>query len=178
MFKELMPIIEDRPLTITVVHVRDGRIKLCVVPHSQEKDGEINKKVGYRKEVPKLSDKALKALSTPLAIEGTAEELDAELPQQLASYSEIHVKLQHGIADATQRINAALNEIEEREKSKSKDKTAPATATKKDADQKKTEKSEEKPAAEKTLPLDWCAPASQSAVSANDPVGKANGDER
>ena len=86
MFKELMPIIQDRPLTITVVHVRDGKIKLCVVPHSQEKDGEINKRVGYRKEVPKISDQALKALTTPLAIEGTAEELDAELPQQLTSY--------------------------------------------------------------------------------------------
>ena len=174
MFKELMPVIEDRPLTITVVRVRDGRIKLCVVPHSQEQDGEINKRVGYRKEVPKVSDQALKALSTPLALEGTAEELDAQLPQQLISYAEAHVKLQHGIADATQRINAALNEIEEREKSKSKAKTAPAPATKKDAEQKK-ENNDDKPAVETTLPLNWCAPTSQTAVSANDSAGKTNG---
>ena len=92
--------------------------------------------MGYRKEVPKISEQALKALTTPLSIEGTAEELDAELPQQLTSYAEAHVKLQHGIADATQRINAALNEIEEREKSKTKAR-APAPANKKDADKKR-----------------------------------------
>jgi PRTRC genetic system protein E len=174
MFKELMPVIQDRPLTITVVYVRDGKIKLCVVPHSQEKDEEINKRVGYRKEVPKISDQALKALSTPLAIEGTAEELDAELPQQLTSYVEAHVKLQHGIADATHRINAALNEIEEREKNKTKAKTAPAPANKKDADQR-SEKADDKPAVETTLPLDWCAPTSQTAVSADDIAGRTNG---
>ncbi|MGH7744930.1 MAG: PRTRC system protein E [Candidatus Dormibacteria bacterium] len=172
MFKELLPIIEDRPMTITVVHVRDGKIKLCVLPHSHEKDGEINKKVGYDKEVPKISDQALKALATPLAIEGTAEELDAELAQQLTSYAEAHVRLQHGIADATQRINAALNEIEEREKSKAKSKNAPGN--KKDVDQK-IEKDDLKPSAETTLPLDWCAPTSQTAVSANDAVGNTNG---
>jgi PRTRC genetic system protein E len=118
----------------------------------------------------------VKALSTPLALEGTAEELDAQLPQQLISYAEAHVKLQHGIADATQRINAALNEIEEREKSNSKGKakTAPAPANKKDAEQK-NEKNDEKPAVEATLPLDWCAPTSQTAVSANDSDSKTNG---
>lgn len=172
MFKELLPIIEDRPLTITVVHVRDGKIKLCIVPHSHEKDAEINKKVGHRKEVPNISNQALKALTTPLEIEGTAEELDAELAHQLTSYAEAHVRLQHGISDATQRINAALNEIEEREKSKAKPKTAPGN--KKDADQK-IEKDDVKPSAETTLPLDWCAPTSQAAVSTNDAVGNANG---
>jgi PRTRC genetic system protein E len=167
MFRELMPMIENRALTITVVQVSDGKIKLCVVPHALEKDNEINKKVGCRKEVPKISEQALKALTTPLSMEGTPEELDAGLVQQLSSYAEVHTKLQHGIAEATQRINAALNEIEEREKDKTKAK-ATAPANKKEEDQK-SDKVETKPSTETTLPLDWCAPASGNATSPNEP---------
>jgi len=167
MFRELMPIIENRALTITVVQVSDGKIRLCVVPHALEKDNEINKKVGYRKEVPKISEQALKALTTPLSMEGTPEELDAGLVEQLSSYAEVHTKLQHGIAEATQRISAALNEIEEREKSKPKAKaTAPAN---KKAEDPKAEKVDAKTAAESTLPLAWCATASESATSPNEP---------
>ena len=172
MFRELMPIIENRALTITVVRVHDGKIKLCVVPHALEKDDEINKKVGYRKEVPKISEQALKALTTPLSVEGTPDELDAELVQQLSCYAEVHTRLQHGIAEATQKINAALNEIEEREKNKTKAK-ATAAAGKKEEDQK-PDKVDAKPSAEATLPLDWCPPTSQNATPANEP-GQSKG---
>lgn len=172
MFKELMPIVRDRPLTITVVCVRDGKIKLCVIPHSQEKDEEINKKVGYRKEVAKISDQALKALTTPLAVEGTPDELDRELPQQLSSYAEVHEKLQHGIAEATQRITTALSEIEERDKSKTKAKSVPEKS--KESNQRE-DKKEAAAGEETSLPLNWCAPAEQSAVSANDSSPTTNG---
>lgn len=173
MFKELLPIIQDRPLTITAVHIGDGRLRLCVVPHSQEKDSEVNKRVGYRKEVPKISEQALKALTTPLSIEGTPDELDAELVQQLSCYTEVHTRLQHGIAEATQRINAALNEIEGREKNKTKTKTT-AAASKKDEDHK-PDTVDAKPDAENTLPLDWCAPTSQNTTSVNDPTQSKGG---
>ncbi len=173
MFRELMPIIENRALTITVVHVHDGKIKLCVVPHAQEKDEEINKKVGYRKEVPKISEQALKALTTPLSIEGTPDELDAELVQQLSSYSEVHARLQHGIAEATQRINTALNEIEEREKNKTKAKTT--TAASKKAEDQMPEKVDAKAGTENTLPLDWCAPTSQNPTSTTGPAQSKGG---
>ena len=173
MFRELMPIIENRALTITVVRVLDGKIKLCVVPHALEKDDEINKKVGYRKEIPKISERALKALTTPLSIEGTPEELDAELVQQLSCYAEVHTRLQHGIAEATQRINAALGEIEEREKNKTKTKTT--TAASKKAEDQKPDKVDAKPGAENTLPLDWCAPTSENATGPNGPTEPKGG---
>jgi len=172
MFKELLPIIQERPLTITAVHIGDGRIRLCVVPHHQEKDSEVNKRVRYRKDVPKISDKALKALTTPLAIEGTPEELDAELAQQFSSYADVHGQLQHGIAEATKQISAVLNDIEEREKNKTKTK-ATAAAGRKEEDQK-PDKVDAKPSAEATLPLDWCAPTSQNATPANEP-GQSKG---
>lgn len=167
MFRELMPILEHRALTITVAGVHDGKIKVCVVPHAIENDNEINKKVGYRKDVPKISEKALGALTTPLSMEGTPEELDTGLAQQLSSYADAHTKLQHGIAEATQRISAALNEIEEREKSKVKARTT--TPANKKEEEHKPGKAEAKPTAEAALPLDWCAPASQNAEIPNEP---------
>jgi hypothetical protein len=38
MFKELMPVITDRPLTITVAALADGKIRVCIVPQAQDKD--------------------------------------------------------------------------------------------------------------------------------------------
>ncbi|HEY6770274.1 MAG TPA: hypothetical protein VI386_36490, partial [Candidatus Sulfotelmatobacter sp.] len=77
MFKELMPVIADRPLTITVAALADGKIRVCVVPQSQDKDGMVNDKLGYQKEVAKIPDASIKALTTALALTGTPEELDA-----------------------------------------------------------------------------------------------------
>jgi PRTRC genetic system protein E len=176
MFRELMPVIADRPLTITVAALADGKIRVCVVPQSQEKDGKINDKVGYQKEVTKLPDASIKALTTPLALTGTPEELDAELCEKLTSYAGSHVLLQHGIAQATQEITDALQAIEERNKTKSKSKTVPP-AKKED----KERKSEQPP--DGTLPLHWLAPpaatAAPAAVSASDdPAGDQERDAR
>ena len=167
MFKELMPVIADRPLTITVAALADGKIRVCVVPQSQDRDGKINDKVGYQKEVAKIPDASIKALTTPLALTGTPEELDAELCEKLTRYAGSHAQLQHGIAQATQEITDALKAIEERNKDKSKSKTVPPA---KKAD--KEQKAEQPPAPEATLPLHWLAPpaatVTPAAVSADD----------
>ena len=48
MFTELMPLIEQRPLTITVAVLNGGRqIRVNVVPQTLEKDGRVNDKIGY-----------------------------------------------------------------------------------------------------------------------------------
>lgn len=169
MFTELMPVLQDRPLTITVVAVAGGKIKVCVVPQSQDKDGKVNSKVGFQaeKEVAKIPESAIKALTTPLALTGTPEELDAGLVAQLTSYAKSHAQLQHGIAQATQEITEAVKAIEERNKAKSKAKAD--TAGKKDpaGDAKDENKTAPDPDQSATLPLAWCtAPA--TAVSAND----------
>src|SRR6266496_4293514 len=93
MFKELMPVIADRPLTITIAALAEGKIRVCVILQSQEKDGKINDKVGYQKEVVKIPEPSIKALTTPLALTGTAEELDAQLAEKLTSYVGAHAQL-------------------------------------------------------------------------------------
>ena len=167
MFKELMPVIADRPITITVAALADGKIRVCVVPQSQDKDGKVNDKPGYQKEVAKIPDASIKALTTALALTGTPEELDAELCEKLTTYAGSHAQLQHGIAQATQEITDALQAIEDRNKAKSKSKTA-APAKKDDKEQK----GEQPPTPTGTLPLNWLAPSAvpvaPNAVSAHD----------
>jgi PRTRC genetic system protein E len=163
MFKELMPVLADRPLTITVAAVADGKIRICVVPQSQDKDRKVNDKIGYQKEVARIPDVSIQALTTPLALTGTPEELDAELTGKLTSYSGAHAQLQHGIAQATQEISDALKAIEERNKTKSKTDSPGRKEDKTPTDQKP-------PDPEGTLPLSWLAQPSTpaTAVSAND----------
>src|SRR6266850_3560732 len=97
MFTELMPLIEQRPLTITVAVLNGGRqIRVNVVPQTLERDGKVNEKIGYssKDKIAKVPDEAIKALTTPLSLTGSAEEIDAELAQALREFAESHVQLQ------------------------------------------------------------------------------------
>jgi PRTRC genetic system protein E len=159
MFKELTPVIADRPLTIMVTNLAGGKIRVCIVPQAQDKDGIVNGKVGYQaqKEVEKIPDAAVKALTTPLALTGTAEELDAELPEKLTTYAEAHQRLQHGLEQATAEITEAVKLIGERNKSKGKLKT-PAPTNNAVAEGKREKPESSGVAQSATLPLAWCAP--------------------
>ena len=171
MFTELMLVIADRPLTITVASVADGKLRVCVIPQSQEKDGAINGKVTNPKEVAKIPETSIKALTTPLVLTGTAEELDAGLVKELTTYAGSHVQLQHGIAQATMELTDALKAIEERNKTNNPKAKAKADAKKVGPDKPTdgdhaNEGGEQKPASP-TLPLAWCT-ASENPVSAQD----------
>src|ERR1022692_3644995 len=61
MFAELMPLLRKRNLLLTISLVEGDTIRATVVPQ-------------------KVSDTEDNALTTPLAITGTAEELDRDLP--------------------------------------------------------------------------------------------------
>ena len=131
MFKELMPLIETRPLTVTVAAIGGGKIRVNVVPHTREKDGKVNEKIGYsaKDKVTGVPEAAIKALTTPLSLTGIPEEIDAELPAQLATYVDSHVGLQKSLDRAKQEIAEAVKAIEERDKNRSKSKIAQPTQT-------------------------------------------------
>ena len=132
MFTELMPLIEHRPLTITVAVLNGGRqIRVNVVPQTLEKDGRVNDKVGYsnKDKIAKVPDEAIKALATPLSLTGTAEEIDVELAQALREFAESHVQLQKTVDQATEQIAEAVKAIEERDKNKAKAKTTARSTT-------------------------------------------------
>jgi PRTRC genetic system protein E len=86
-FVELVPLLKDRTVLITVASI-DGRIKVNFIP-TKAKDGEEP------------------ALTTPLSFTGSAAELDAELGSHLTSYVQSHVELRNTLAEAKAEMDAA-----------------------------------------------------------------------
>jgi PRTRC genetic system protein E len=174
MFKELRTLIKTRPLTFTVVGLEEDRIRVCVIPQSVEADQKLNDKVGHHKEVAKIPDVAIEALTTPLCLEGTADELDAEMAEKLMKFSESHGVLRGALDRAQQEIAQAVQAIDDRNKTKTKAKQgAGAGNDGKAAHSKGTTDKESTGAAttetrnSDTLPLEWLAPPSTSAVQGN-----------
>lgn len=87
MFVELMPMLKERTLLITVARL-DEKLKVNVIP-TKAKEGEDQ------------------ALTTPLSYTGSPEELDAELGKHLASYVDSHVQLGSTLAEAKAEMDAA-----------------------------------------------------------------------
>jgi PRTRC genetic system protein E len=86
-FVELMPLLKERTLLITVARV-DEKVKVDVIP-AKVKEGEEH------------------ALTTPLSFTGSAEELDSELGRHLASYVDSHLALGSSLAEAQAELDAA-----------------------------------------------------------------------
>jgi PRTRC genetic system protein E len=178
MFSELMPLLNHRPLTITVAPLSGGRIRVCVIPQTVESDERVNDKAGSHKEIKKIPDSAIKALTTPLCLEGTAPELDSGMPGQLAKYTEAQVGLHAGLQRAVTEIAEAVQAITDRNKAKSATKqSAPAKDKGRSSREAKPADETEKPM---DLPLAWCVPPSTSAtptaVSQGDAASKEHED--
>ena len=47
MFSELMPLIQNRPLTLTIAAIDDKQIRVNVIPGKTEKDKAANKEIGF-----------------------------------------------------------------------------------------------------------------------------------
>lgn len=171
MFSELMPLLDRRPLTITVAPLSGGRIRVCVIPQTVESDGRVNDKAGSHKEIKKIPDSAIKALTTPLCLEGTAAELDSGMPGQIAKYTEAQVGLHDGLKRAITEIGEGVQAIADRNKAKSAAKQSPS------AKDKGQSSKEAKPTAESDRPMDlplaWCVPPSTSDTSTADSQGDA-----
>ena len=96
MFVELMPLLKERTLLITVARV-DATLKVNIIP-TRVKEGEDE------------------ALTTPLSYAGSAEELDAELGKHLASYVVSHLELGSTLAEAKAEMEAAAKAARQKSK--------------------------------------------------------------
>ena len=111
MFVELMPLLKQRTLLITVARI-DEKLKVNVIP-AKAKEGEDE------------------ALTTPLSYTGSPEELDLELGQHLAGYVDSHLALGSTLAEAKAEMDAAAKAA--RQKAKSAQQTSRSdTGAKKD----------------------------------------------
>jgi PRTRC genetic system protein E len=117
MFKELVPILRSRAVLMTATALDDDQIRVNVVPKKM-KDGDND------------------ALSTPLSVTGTAEELDTQLAATLVGFVASHLQMKNALEKAKADMDAATKaaQVEARAKSKTtpnrtptKVDTAPAT---------------------------------------------------
>jgi PRTRC genetic system protein E len=76
MFKELLPVLRDRAVLLTVTLVDADQIRVNIVP-KKLKDGDND------------------ALTTPLSVTGTAEDLDAELSSTIISFVGSHLQMKN-----------------------------------------------------------------------------------
>ena len=95
MFTELLPLLKQRVLMITVSDVGDGLLRVNVIPRKLDADSDQSQ-----------------ALTTPLSITGSAEELDRELPGQLMTFTESVVKTGSNLAELRTQHAAAVKAVE------------------------------------------------------------------
>ena len=100
MFVELMPLLGERTVMITVSRVNHNSIRVNFIP-SRKKEGENG------------------ALATPLSVSGTPEELDRELGSNLASYVEENLRLQSTLTQAKAEMEAAAKAARDQARAKS-----------------------------------------------------------
>ena len=105
MFTELMPLLKQRVVMITISDVGEGLLRVNVIPRKLEGSADENG-----------------ALTVPLSITGKAEELDRELPGQLASFTESVTQTGSNLDELRTQHTAAIKAVEAENRKKVDDK--------------------------------------------------------
>jgi PRTRC genetic system protein E len=145
MFQQLVPLLRQRSVLLTVASLEEDQIRVNVLPK-------------------KLADSENAALTTPMSFTGTAAELDAQLPDAIVSFVASHLELKNTLGRAKEEMAAAakMAQDEARNKSKTAKKAVPAEVPVKKDEQKTVEQ----PKAPSLF--DMPAPVSASPIPSND----------
>ena len=108
MFKELAPLVRHRAVLFTVSHVEDDQFRVNVIPK-------------------KIADGENDALTTPVSVTGTVDDLDRELPQTLLHFVSSHLELKNSL----ERAKAEMEEASKAARAEARKKTG-SQITKKD----------------------------------------------
>jgi PRTRC genetic system protein E len=101
-FTELKPLLKQRVVMITVSDIGEGLLRVNIIPRKLGDGGS--------------EDNA--ALTTPLTVTGKAEELDRDLPSQLASFTESIAKSGSNLEEVKTQHTAAVKAVEAENKRK------------------------------------------------------------
>ena len=88
MFKELAPLLRDRSVLFTVSHLGDDQFRVNVVPK-------------------KIADSENAALTIPVSLSGTADDLDSQLAGTLVNFVSSHLELRNTLDRAKADMAAA-----------------------------------------------------------------------
>src|ERR1700680_4633854 len=106
-FTELMPLLRQRAVMITISDVGQGLLRVNIIPRKLVVDGSSDENT---------------ALTTPLSITGKAEELDRELPGQLATFTESIARTGSNLDELKTQHAAAVKALEAENKKRLDDK--------------------------------------------------------
>ena len=101
MFKELVPILRNRAVLMTATALDDDQIRVNVVPKKM-KDGDHD------------------ALTTPLSVTGTAEELDTQLAATLVGFVASHLQMKNALEKAKADMDVATKAAQSEARAKAK----------------------------------------------------------
>jgi PRTRC genetic system protein E len=101
MFKELAPLLRHRSVLFTVSHLGDDQFRVNVVPR-------------------KIGDSENEALTIPVSVSGSAEDLDAQLPGTLVNFVSSHLELRNTLERAKADMAAAAKSAQAEARGKSK----------------------------------------------------------
>ncbi len=118
MFKELGPLLRQRTVVMILTRLEDETIRVNVIPR-------------------KLNESENDALTTPLSVAGTAEELDTQLPSALVQFVGAHLELRNTLESAKEQMAAAGKAAKAEARSKVTPKTAPVRTEPAGAETKK-----------------------------------------
>jgi PRTRC genetic system protein E len=127
MFKELGPLLRQRTVVMILTRLEDDTIRVNVIPR-------------------KLNESENDALTTPLSVAGTAEDLDAQLPSSLVQFVGAHLELRNTLQTAKDQMAAAAKTAKAEARSKVAPKTAPVQTEPAAAETKKPVDAAPKPA--------------------------------
>jgi PRTRC genetic system protein E len=122
MFQQLVPLLRQRSVLLTVTSLDEDQIRVNVLPK-------------------KLADGENAALTTPMSFTGTAAELDAQLPDAIVSFVASHLQLKNTLSRAKEEmaVAAKVAQDEARNKSKTAKKAVPADVPVRKDEQKTVE---------------------------------------
>ena len=159
MFKELLPMVRNRKVTIIIKHNEDDTLTVNVVPIQIRPD-----------ENP--------ALCTPLSdtgVTGTAEDFDREFPQALTVYVAQHLSLAAALAQSAAEMETAKKSAADAAKQSSKDASEKWKKTKAGVPSAATPPTLPAPSAAPSLFDAPAPPASSDAASAMTTVAASTG---
>jgi PRTRC genetic system protein E len=128
MFQQLVPLLRQRSVLLTVTLVEDDQVRVNVMPK-------------------KLADSENTALTTPMSFTGSAAELDEQLPAAISSFVASHLQLKNTLEKAKEEMASAAKAAQEEARNKAKNVKKPGTETTKKAEPpaKEEPKKEERP---------------------------------
>src|SRR5579862_1467276 len=102
MFRELMPLLKERTVMLTIARLDEATVRVCVIPKRvKEVAGE---------------DTAETAQCTPLMVTGNVDELDRDFSTELSRYTTSMITLGSNLAEVEAKHSAAVKAVEAEKK--------------------------------------------------------------